>query len=297
MNELALNAVYLYSYNSSNFLHSKLFNMYGDSSFQTRWMFCRYFTKVPTTCQTPLPLVYSGATFSLSNYVINGLLKLQANHHHGERLTLPANLWALEKRDLYQSGRPDAWLGATDRESGPLIRTPNPILTDRFVFASPSVWPRSAGTRRSADMHRELPASRDWCSLTDLFKQNTIKPQKLACCAIQIIEIIGLFLLSLPNKNPGIYSGIISCSPAKKYIQMRRKEWKNHIHFEVKEMLNLYCFCKLFCINANCSRTVNNIRNYRVRMLLIIIDLVHCMTWGEGGLLGKEWIQAISASY
>lgn len=92
MNELALNAVYLYSYNSSNFMHSKLFNMYGDSSFQTRWMFCRYFTKVPTTCQTPLPLVYSGATFSLSNYVINGLLKLQANHHHGERLTLPANL-------------------------------------------------------------------------------------------------------------------------------------------------------------------------------------------------------------
>lgn len=35
-----------------------------------------------------------------------------------------------------------------DRESGPLIRTPNPILTDRFVFASPGVWPGSAGTSR-----------------------------------------------------------------------------------------------------------------------------------------------------
>lgn len=124
----------------------------------------------------PLLLVHHGATFSLSNYVINGLLKVQANHHHGEPLTLSANLWGLEKRDLYQSGRADAWLGAADGESGPLIRTPNPVLTDRFVFALPSVWPRSAGTRRSADMHRELPASRYWRSLTDLFKQNTIKP-------------------------------------------------------------------------------------------------------------------------
>lgn len=166
---------------------------------------CSYFTKVPTTYQKLFFLVESGATFSLSNYVINGLLKLQANHHHGEWLTLSVNLSSLEKRDLYQSGKADAWLRATDRESGPLIRTPNPILTDRFVFALASVWPRSAGTRGSADMQWELPASRDWCSLTDFFKQNTIKPQKQPCCAIQIIEIIGLFLLSLPNKNPGIH--------------------------------------------------------------------------------------------
>lgn len=141
-----------------------------------------HLSKRPPT--SPLLLVHSGATFSLSNYVINGLLKVQANHHHGEPLTLSANLWGLEKRDLYQSGRADAWLGAADRESGPLIRTPNPILTDRFVFALPSVWPRSAGTPRSADMHQELQASRDCRSLTDLFKQNTIKPQKLPQCAI-----------------------------------------------------------------------------------------------------------------
>lgn len=136
--------------------------------------------KFPPLIKRPPLLVHTSATFSLSNYVINGLLKVQANHHHGEPLTLSANLWGLEKRDLYQSGRADAWLGAADRESGPLIRTPNPVLTDRFVFTSPSVLPRSAGTRRSADMHRELPASRDWRSLTGLFKQNTIKPEKAA---------------------------------------------------------------------------------------------------------------------
>lgn len=87
----------------------------------------------------PLLPVRGGATFSLSNYVINGLLKLQANHHQGDPLTFSDNLWGLQKRDLYQSGAADAWVRAADRESGPLIRTPNPALTDRFVFALPSV--------------------------------------------------------------------------------------------------------------------------------------------------------------
>lgn len=185
-------------------LHSKLLNIKCDilwhsklNSVRSCWFCTDFLTfrvhcplycapnaeKFPPLIKNPRPLpllVHTSATFSLSNYVISGLLKVQANHHHGEPLTLSANLWGLEKRDLYQSGRADAWLGAADRESGPLIRTPNPVLTDRFVFTSPSVWPRSAGTRRSADMHRELPASRDWRSLTGLFKQNTIKPEKAA---------------------------------------------------------------------------------------------------------------------
>lgn len=174
----------------------------------------------------PLLLVHSGAAFSLSNYVINGLLKVQANHHHSELLTLSANLWGLEKRDLYQSGRADAWLGAADSESGPLIRTPNPLLTDRFVFALPSVWPRSAGTPRSADMRRELPASSDWRSLTDLFKQNTIKPQKLPQCTIQIIEIIGLFLLIFTPqraRNTAHTAEIIGGNYTKNTLRQREK--------------------------------------------------------------------------
>lgn len=175
----------------------------------------------------PLLSVHSGAAFSLSNYVINGLLKVQANHQHSELLTLSANLWGLEKRDLYQSGRADAWLGAADRESGPLIRTPNPLLTDRFVFALPSVWPRSAGTPRSADMRRELPASSDWRSLTDLFKQNTIKPQKLPQRTIQIIEIIGLFLLIFTPqraRNTTHTAGIIGGNYAKNTFRQREKQ-------------------------------------------------------------------------
>ena len=145
-----------------------------------------------------------------------------------EPLTLSANLWGLEKRDLYQSGRADAWLGAADRESGPLIRTPNPILTDRFVFAWPSVWPRSAGTPRSADMRRELPASLDWRSLTDLFKQNIIKPRKLPRCTIQIIEIIRLFLLSFPHENPGIYTTHTARVISKRISKRREQRRKSH---------------------------------------------------------------------
>ena len=34
----------------------------------------------------------------------------------------------------------------------------------------------------------------------------------------------------------------------------------------------------------------------QIRMLLTIIDLLHCIS-DTGGLLGKEWIQAVSASY
>lgn len=117
----------------------------------------------------------------VSNYVINGLLKVQANHRRGEPLTLSANLCGLEKRDLYQSGRTDAWLGAADRESGPLIRTPSPFLTDRLVFALPSVLPRSAGTSRSTDMRRETTSIQRLVFINWLVQTKHNQTPKLRC--------------------------------------------------------------------------------------------------------------------
>lgn len=91
-------------------------------------------------------------------------------------------------------------------------------------------------------MHQELPASRDWRSLTDLFKQNTIKPQKLPCCAIQIIEIIGLFLLSLPNKTQGSTQELLAVDLLNIHSDEEKNGLENCIHFEVKQMSNLCCF-------------------------------------------------------
>lgn len=53
-------------------------------------------------------------TFSFPNYVINGILNVQANHHRGELVTHSCNLFG--KIDLYQSGKHDGWLGIIDTD-------------------------------------------------------------------------------------------------------------------------------------------------------------------------------------